>query len=134
MQGAGDRNTYLCYTRGERFFMWGTSGAPNCERTSSVPTLDGNGMGSGRELGKKQSLTLFSALYPLVSESSFFFCDPPPSCFSSSLSNHFLSLFFLVSFSSSCPFNIVPKGNLPTCMVLCITFLQQTQSIFTSNK
>lgn len=42
-----------------------TSGASNCERTSSVPTLDGTGMGSGRELGKKQSFDTVDSTSPL---------------------------------------------------------------------
>lgn len=66
MQGAGDRNTlYALCTQAEVFHMgYGTSGASNCERTSSVPTLDGTGMGSGRELGKKQSFDTVDSTSP----------------------------------------------------------------------
>lgn len=77
--------------------------------------------------------TVDSLLPPgLQISSSFSFSDPSSSCFFSCLT--IFSLFFHSFSSSSCPLNIVPRGGLSACVVLCVIFLQQTPSIFAKNK
>lgn len=55
----------MCSMHPGRGISYGVQDFSHCERTSSMPTLDGTGMGSGRELGKKQSFDTVDSTSPL---------------------------------------------------------------------